>query len=159
MSDENETASIVCCSGAYSASSSMHVRVNVFTYMLCAMYAAVVDMSNHFRPSIKLQQVSECVFRLLVCVCVCVSVLLLFPMYWAAFVLFSNVLGSMRATCIVFSNVLDSVCTAFIVFSYVGASQTQETQQKPIKPIKTMMFKLSRLHGVTHADSFKNHFF
>ena len=76
-------------------------------------------------------------------------------MYWAAFVLFSNVLGSMHATCIAFSNVLDSVCAAFIVFSNVGVSQRQETQQQPIKPIKTMMFKLSRLHGVTHADSFK----
>ena len=65
----------------------MYVRVNVFSYMLCAMRQAVVDMSNHFHSSERLQQVSVVlVFPMFWAPCM--SVVLLFPMYWAARMLF-----------------------------------------------------------------------
>ena len=56
------------------------MRVNVFSYMLWAVCAAVVDVSNHFRSSVRLRQVSV-VLVFLLSRAPCVSVLLLLLLF------------------------------------------------------------------------------
>ena len=71
------------------------------------------------------------------------------------FIGFSNVLGSRRALFIGFSNVLGSRRALFIGFSNVSVFWKPKTLEKPIKTIKTIIFKLSPDGGVAPGDSLK----
>ena len=67
----------------------------------------------------------------------------------------SNVLGSLCVTFIGFSNVLGSRRALFIGFSNVSVFWKPKTLEKPIKTIKTIIFKLSPDGGVAPGDSLK----
>ena len=54
-----------------------------------------------------------------------------------------------------FSNVLGSRCALFIVFSNVSVFWKPKTLEKPIKTIKTIIFKLSPDGGVAPGDNLK----
>ena len=106
---------------------------------------------------------------------------LVFPMFWVScetnvlgslcviFIGFSNVLGSLCVTfigfssalgslCVIFigfSNVLGSLIVIFIVFSNVSVFWKPKTLEKPIKTVKTIIFKLSPDGGVALGDNLK----
>ena len=76
-------------------------------------------------------------------------------MVFMVFIGFSNVLGSLCVIFIGFSNVLGSLCVIFIGFSNVCVFWKPKTLEKPIKTIKTIIFKLSPDGGVAPGDSLK----
>ena len=71
------------------------------------------------------------------------------------FIGFSNVLGSLCVIFIGFSNVLGSLIVIFIGFSNVSVFWKPKTLEKPIKTIKTIIFKLSPDGGVALGDNLK----
>ena len=71
------------------------------------------------------------------------------------FIGFSNVLSSLCVIFIVFSNVLASLCVIFYWFSNVSVFWKPKTLEKPIKTIKTIIFKPSPDGGVAPGDSLK----
>ena len=64
-------------------------------------------------------------------------------------------MGSLCVIFIGFSNVLGSICASFIGFSNVSVFWKPKTLEKPIKTIKTIIFKLSPDGRVAHGDSLK----